>query len=46
MKEKTFLTAVCLLVGLGVVLTLAHLLYIVYAYQHGSIIYFIANEIW
>lgn len=46
MREKTFLTAVCSLVGLGVVLTLVHLLYIVYAYQHGSIIYFIANEIW
>ena len=46
MKDKTFYTLVWLLVGLGVALTLAHLLYISYAYQHGSIIYFIANEIW
>lgn len=46
MKESTFykllfvITAVCLL------LTAAHLCYAVYAYQHCSIIQFIAKEPW
>lgn len=46
MKESAFykllivITAVCLL------LTAAHLCYAVYAYQHCSIIQFIAKEPW
>ncbi len=46
MRDKTFYKVVCVLVGLSTVLTLAHLMYLVYAYRHASIIYFIAEEIW
>lgn len=46
MKDRSFLwvfAAVCILCA---VLTAAHLAYAVYAYQHCSIIEFIAKELW
>ncbi len=46
MKERTFLTILALTVALCALLTLAHLAYDVYAYQHCSIIYFIGKELW
>ncbi len=46
MREKTFTTLLLALLALGTVLTLAHLAYAVWAYQHCSIIYFIAEELW
>lgn len=46
MKEKTFSRLLWGVVLLGGVLTLAHLFYAVDAYQHCSIIYFIAGELW
>ncbi len=46
MKESTFRTILLTLVGLGLALTVAHLIYIIYAYQHCSIIYFIGEELW
>ena len=33
-------------IALCLLLTVAHVIYAVYAYQHSSIIYFIAKELW
>lgn len=46
MKERTFSLVLAVVVGLCLVLTLAHFLYALYAYQHGSIIYFVGKELW
>lgn len=46
MRERTFTVLLLALVALGLALTVAHLVYAVYAYQHCSIIYFIAEELW
>jgi hypothetical protein len=46
MKEKTFYKVLIALVVLCAVATLAHICYAVYAYQHASIIQFIAKELW
>ena len=46
MKDRTFLTALITLVTLCLLLTIGHLIYAIYAYQHGSIIEFIARELW
>ena len=46
MKERTFLIVLYALIGICLVLTIAHFLYALYAYQHCSIIYFIGKELW
>lgn len=46
MREKTFTALFLALVLLCVLVTAAHLAYAVWAYQHSSIIYFIAKELW
>lgn len=46
MKERTFSKMLLAVTGIGSALTVAHLIYAVYAYQHCSIIYFIAKELW
>lgn len=46
MKDRTFSIILFSVTGLGIVLTLAHFIYVVYAYRHSSIIYFIAKELW
>lgn len=46
MKSRTFLAVLLGVVGVCVLLTVLHLVYAVYAYQHGSIIQFIAQELW
>ena len=46
MKDRTFSIILYSLLGLCVLLTLAHFAYAVYAYQHCSIIEFIARELW
>lgn len=46
MKDRTFKNILVIVVGICLILTIAHLLYAVYAYQHCSIIYFIAKELW
>ncbi len=46
MKEKTFRQILYVILAACVILTLAHLIYIIYAYQHSSIIYFISRELW
>lgn len=46
MKDKTFNIFLLAVLTICVILTLAHLAYAVYAYQHCSIIEFIARELW
>ena len=46
MNDKLFLRLLTALLAVCLLLTAAHLAYAVYAYQHCSIIYFIAKELW
>ena len=46
MKERTFRIFLWSVLGVCLALTAAHLVYAIYAYQHCSIIYFIAKELW
>jgi len=46
MKERTFLTLLFILLAVCVLVTAAHLIWAVWAYNHCSIIYFIAHEMW
>jgi hypothetical protein len=46
MKEKTFYKVLLAVVALCALATVAHICYAVYAYQHASIIQFIAKELW
>ena len=46
MKDRTFSIILFVVLGVCVLLTLAHFAYAIYAYQHCSIIEFIAKELW
>ncbi len=46
MKDKTFWTVFCAVIAACLVLTVVHFIYVLYAYQHCSIIYFIGKELW
>ena len=46
MKDRTFYTLLTCVILLCLALTVAHFAYAVYAYQHCSIIQFIAKELW
>lgn len=46
MKDRTFSIILFSVLGVCVLLTLAHFAYAIYAYQHCSIIEFIAKELW
>lgn len=46
MKEKIFFRVLISVIGVCIILTFAHLIYAVNAYEHSSIIYFIAKELW
>jgi len=46
MKDSTFYKLLIAVTALGLVLTMAHFIYAIYAYQHCSIIYFIGKELW
>ena len=46
MKEQTFTRLLLAVIGICVALTVAHLVYVIIAYQHCSIIQFIAKELW
>ena len=46
MKDQSFRKVLLAVVGICLLLTIAHLAYAVYVYQHCSIIYFIAKELW
>ena len=46
MKTNRFQNIMIVVIALCLLLTVAHVIYAVYAYQHSSIIYFIAKELW
>lgn len=46
MKNKTYYAILFAVLGVCAALTVAHLAYIIYAYEHCSIIYFIGKELW
>ncbi|MBQ8858721.1 MAG: hypothetical protein IJ012_02910 [Clostridia bacterium] len=46
MKDRLFSAILFSVIGVCLALTIAHLLYAIYAYQHCSIIYFIGKELW
>lgn len=46
MNDKTFAKVLIAVVALCALATVAHICYAVYAYQHASIIQFIAKELW
>ena len=46
MNDRTFFKILIALVGVCLILTVAHLIWAVWAYQHSSIIQFIAKELW
>ncbi|MBR0348363.1 MAG: hypothetical protein IIX16_01840 [Clostridia bacterium] len=46
MTERNFFRILIAVIAVCAVLTVAHLIYDFYAYQHCSIIYFIAKELW
>jgi len=46
MSDKTYIRALIITLVLCFALTVAHLVYIGYAYKNSSIIYFISQEIW
>lgn len=46
MKQRTFFRVLLAVTGICAALTVAHMVYAIYAYQHCSIIYFIAKELW
>ena len=46
MKNKTFYALLFAILGICVALTVAHLIYIYYVYEHCSIIYFVGKELW
>ncbi len=45
MKPRVFYGLLIALAAIGIMLTVAHLLYIINAYEHCSIITFIAEEL-
>ncbi len=46
MIERKFIRTLIIVALLGVIITIAHFIYIYFAYQNSSIIQFIAREIW
>jgi len=46
MSDKIFIRLLIAVLVVCLVLTIAHLAYAVYAYQHCSIICFIGKELW
>jgi hypothetical protein len=46
MKDKTFIKALIITLLVCIALTVAHMGYIMYAYENSSIIYFISQEFW
>lgn len=46
MKDKVFYSLLFVLLGTGILVTLSHLAYMLYAYPNSSIIYFVSKELW
>ena len=46
MKDKLFYGILFTLIGIGTLITLSHVAYMIYAYPNSSIIYFVSKELW
>lgn len=46
MSDKKFMIFIFCLLAVMAILTVAHVIYIGWAYKHCSIIYFISKELW
>lgn len=46
MDDSKFIKILIMIVVLGIIATIAHAVYICYAYYNSSIIQFIARELW
>ena len=46
MSDKIFTRLLITVLAVCLILTIVHLAYAIYAYQHCSIIYFIGKELW
>ena len=46
MKEKRYIRLLWVVLILCIILTIAHMIYVINAYQQCSIIQFIAKELW
>ena len=46
MKDKLYNRILMAIVIMGVLITLAHVGYMIYAYPNSSIIYFVSKELW
>ncbi len=46
MKDKTFKKALTIILIVGLLITVAHIIYAAYAYNNSSIIHFVSKEWW
>ena len=46
MKEKAYRIILYSLIAIGLVFTIAHIIYATYLYDNSSIIYFVSKELW
>ncbi len=46
MKDKTFKNILTIIIAIGILVTVAHTVYAVYAYNNSSIIHFVSKEWW
>ena len=46
MKDKTFKRLFYILIAAGLILTVAHTVYALCAYDNSSIIHFVSKELW
>lgn len=46
MSDRKFIRILIIIILIGIMITIAHAIYICHAYQNSSIIQFIARELW
>lgn len=46
MKNRAFIILLAAFTAVCLMLTIAHFAYMVYAYEHSSVIYFVGKELW
>ncbi|MBO5448101.1 MAG: hypothetical protein J5994_02120 [Ruminococcus sp.] len=46
MSDRKFIRILIIIILIGIIVTVAHAIYIYFAYQNSSIIQFIARELW
>ncbi len=46
MKKKTFLILLFTIAAIGILLTVAHIIYAILAQQNASVVYYVSKELW